>query len=385
MAAVVAMATEVVSDNNAMDGNLFPSMNSYRQPPSETDPEKEMQELHRFLMEARELKEEIIDVEAPSRGSIEALKNEKTHQGQPLKVGFNMQLRIPIPIALGKKNGGVFTKCFRAEGAGGVRLHLTDFETNAQVYITSPSGDAHGPFSGLGSNQDGDFWAPTVVGETACIDVHLNQGGRGLAGTVAGYGFIPSIQQEGGRLRGRELELCSGNANCVENAVCHDTGSLNLENAVGYMQWPSGPYFYSCSGGLISNSGNKPYFLTANHCMSRNKDAKNLEVFFFYRVSTGCGSCGSITYSGPVGGANVVSTSRTSDYSLLELKANPPQGTLYLGWNANPVPNGDSISHSPSRWCSSSIFYSNVRCQQFLLRYIASTSISIQSAYPWGH
>ena len=75
--------------------------------------------------------------------------------------------------------------------------------------------------------------------------------------------------------------------------------------------------------------------------MSRNKVAINLEVFFFYRTEA-CDSC-EYFRSGPVGGANVVSTSRTSDYSLLEPKANPSQGTLYLGWDANPVGNGETL------------------------------------------
>ena len=52
--------------------------------------------------------------------------------------------------------------------------------------------------------------------------------------------------------------------------------------------------YYICSGGLIEDSDGSsavPYFLTANHCLSRGREAKSLETYFNFTESCGASAC----------------------------------------------------------------------------------------------
>jgi PKD repeat protein len=108
-----------------------------------------------------------------------------------------------------------------------------------------------------------------------------------------------------------------------------------------------------CSGGLIADSdpGTQiPYFLTANHCISKDRDAANLECYFQYATS-GCHA----TCPGPGAfprtiGASIMDSSRDGDHTLLQLSQDPPSGSVFLGWTTTPVANSDGtqlfrISH----------------------------------------
>ena len=49
------------------------------------------------------------------------------------------------------------------------------------------------------------------------------------------------------------------------------SGANSIKDAYAKMEWISGPYIYTCTGGLLndSNPSSTNYFLTANHCLSR--------------------------------------------------------------------------------------------------------------------
>lgn len=112
---------------------------------------------------------------------------------------------------------------------------------------------------------------------------------------------------------------------------------------MAHMQWVSGAWLYYCSGGLVADTvaGSQiPYFLTANHCLSRTRDAAGLECYFQYWTASCHGAC----YD-PVGavprtlGAAVVSTNKTGDYTLMQLSENPPAGSYFMGWTSTPIAN----------------------------------------------
>lgn len=139
--------------------------------------------------------------------------------------------------------------------------------------------------------------------------------------------------------------LCSFNASCVENAECATTVMpTNISNsraAYASILFNSGRYYYVCSGGLIADSDESsqiPYFLTANHCLSRGKEARTVETFFNYTQSCGLNNNCALPDSDTVG-SNVVSTNRQGDYTLLRLSQTPPSNTVYLGWNTETVAN----------------------------------------------
>jgi len=112
-------------------------------------------------------------------------------------------------------------------------------------------------------------------------------------------------------------------------------GLPESEGAIAHYTYIKRPYVYMCSGGLLADSDpatDIPFFLTANHCLSKQKDANTAEFYFDFQ--TACGTtCGDNAIAIEVkGGAEILSTSSTSDYTLMTIKQGVPAGRIFLGW-----------------------------------------------------
>jgi hypothetical protein len=137
--------------------------------------------------------------------------------------------------------------------------------------------------------------------------------------------------------------FCSFNEDCVVNASCSAPSSINaVRDAVAHILFRSGAFYYICSGGLLADTtqSGTPYFLTANHCLSKGNEANSLETYFQYSTSCNNPDCSS-PYGSPRNpdtlGGTVLSTNKTSDYTLLQLAQAPPSGSAFLGWSSAPV------------------------------------------------
>ncbi|MGD8678775.1 MAG: serine protease [Lysobacterales bacterium] len=245
----------------------------------------------------------------------------------------------------GTDDGGfVYTMALSSPGAVALRVHFTGFHLPERtgVYLYTDDGQAYGPYTGRGPLGDGEFWSNTVGGDLVMLqlrfvgqasDADLHRAGF----TIADLGHLRPKFQDG---------FCSGNASCVVDASCVNipTAIETAQDAVAHMEWISGAWIYMCTGGLIADTDTGttiPYFLTANHCMSRDKDARNLENFFQYETNhctSGGSACPDPTNGFPrTLGANVVSTGKAADYTLLRLNEAAPTGSAYLGWNATDI------------------------------------------------
>jgi hypothetical protein len=115
---------------------------------------------------------------------------------------------------------------------------------------------------------------------------------------------------------------------------------------------------YSCTGTLINNTsqGERPYFLTANHCISESSVAPTVVVYWEYQSNT-CRPPGSLASGTPLprpgssqSGAILRATYANSDFCLLELDDLIDQQThdvYWSGWDrtgANPT-SAASIHH----------------------------------------
>lgn len=253
--------------------------------------------------------------------------------------------------------GFVWTAAAESSRASGLRVHFNNVNLplGAELYVYNADGQAFGPYTDRGPNNNGDFWSNTVSGSLAYIQLRFH--GKPSASDLKSLNFsiddiahltpkfaLPILQKtpelrEG--LSGNN-EFCSYNEPCVVDASCYNNSAVaDAKKAVAHMQWISGAWIYICSGGLIADADTSSqinYFMTANHCLSRAKDAGSLECFWQYQTS----NCGGACYD-PVGavprtlGSSVVSTNKSSDYTLLELSQNPPSGSVFLGWNNTPI------------------------------------------------
>ena len=138
--------------------------------------------------------------------------------------------------------------------------------------------------------------------------------------------------------------FCSYNETCVENAACPNSSAVTAaRQAVASILFQSRGGFFICTGGLVADTigSQTPYFLTANHCISKSSEASSLETFFDYVTNCSNPDCSQpYNNTGDTVGATILSHSSTSDHSLLQLSSNPvtADGTVaYLGWNSSPV------------------------------------------------
>ncbi|MFC2146153.1 trypsin-like peptidase domain-containing protein [Acidobacteriota bacterium] len=297
-------------------------------------------------------------------------------QSQKLRVGLvkPVGVRFSFPSLDSVKRtadgGMVWTGAVESPGATALRLHFANFNLpdNSALYIYGLNGEAFGPYTGRGHTNSGEFWGHTLTGPVAYVQVRhfgpISENElRSISFNIEGVGYlsekflIPFLQHQDTAIEGISgvREHCPDNEDCVEDASCYSGGAINdAKNAAAYMQWVSGVWIYMCSGGLIADTdtGSQiPYFLTANHCISKAKAAAALECYFQYWTASCHGAC----YD-PVGvcprtlGSDIIDSSTDGDHTLLQLRENPPSGSVFLGWTNQPVATADGtqlfrISH----------------------------------------
>ena len=278
--------------------------------------------------------------------------------------------------------GYVYTTELSSPGAVALRVQFAGFSLPAgtAMYLYNDEGQVFGPYSGRGPLGNGEFDSNTLSGDTVTLQLrHTGPASdRALRDTrfrIVGLGHIRPRFMAG---------ECGYNADCVTNAKCDSNNAVaDAENAVAHMLYRSGRSYYICSGGLINDSddtNNLPLFLTANHCISKGREAGSLEAFFKF-ASNNCGdtSLCEASYASlrdsfdRTLGASIVSTGNAADYTLLRLSEAAPAGSAFLGWNEAPVAFSDGevlhrISHpqgAPQSYSSHVVDVTAGQCQSW--------------------
>ena len=259
----------------------------------------------------------------------------------------------------GTPDGGfVWTAAIRSDGATALRVRLSGFflPPGVEVWIYTDVGEAFGPYVRSGPDGNRDFWTHSVSGSEAFLQLRKRgpvppRDLRTIGFVVAEIAHIDdSAAGRGGSDPGAESSsgLCSYNASCVVCGECAAPSWGDVRDAVAEIRFVSGPFVYICSGGLLADSDGStdiPYLLTANHCISKGREARNMEAFFQYRAAT-CtqvDNCSGPDASTPrTRGSSILETGKTSDYTLLRLAEDAPVGSYFLGWTASPVADDDA-------------------------------------------
>jgi len=311
-----------------------------------------------------------------------------------VRIGLTKPVELTMsgtsPYSSTNDGGRVWSAALESNTATALRVHFTDVNLpgNAALYIYNAGGEAFGPYTGRGPGDKGDFWSHTVSGPIAFVQLRFfgNPAPGELEGDFfkikdighIGPKFLLPFLQKSPTDRGKistPLALCSYNEPCVEDASCFSGTAINdAKYAVAHMEWISGSWIYYCTGGLIADtvaSSQIPYFLTANHCISKSRAASGLECYWQYWTA----SCGGDCYD-PVGvvprtlGADIVSTNKTGDYTLMQLREDPPPGSVFMGWTSAPVAFSDGtelfrISHpagAPQAYSKHRVDVNSVTC-----------------------
>lgn len=264
------------------------------------------------------------------------------------KAGLEPVLHDTFGALRGEADGGfTWDGVVRSPEAAALRVHFTnvDLPEGAELYVYTRDGMAFGPYTGKGPNGTGDFWSNTVQGDEIVIQLRAGTSGT-PSFTVAGLGYLTPEFAMANHLKpvtnAANTKPCSFNANCTVDAACgtENAAVTVATDAVAHMLFASGAYLYICTGGLVADSDlttNVPYFMTANHCISKGSEASSLETFFFYRASS-CQSCPDPGAANTTG-ASLVVGGRTGDFTLLRLSQAAPAGAAFLGWSSTAVAN----------------------------------------------
>lgn len=211
-----------------------------------------------------------------------------------------------------------------SEGAVAVRVQFKDMSLpqGARVFVysaTNPN-EFYGPYTGRGPSADGTFWTPPIQGDTAVIE-YFTPAKNDTAKSPFKVFSIAHVY--------KDITAQDAAASC-ELEVTADWA--NVATSVGRIDFVSQGFVGICSGTLLNNAANdqKPYFLTANHCISTQSEAQSATVYWNYN-----------TGDSPLGaprtfGANLLVTGKSSDSTLLFLTGSLPGGLFFSGWDSTP-------------------------------------------------
>ncbi len=109
-------------------------------------------------------------------------------------------------------------------------------------------------------------------------------------------------------------------------------------------------FTYLCTGTLLNDSlaSNTPYFFSASHCLDSATAARTLNTFWFFDAVE-CGSTAVPPYVQQASGATMLARSADWDWGLVRLGADPPPGSRFAAWRAEPIPAFSTVSvfHHP--------------------------------------
>lgn len=237
---------------------------------------------------------------------------------------------------------------FVVEEAYAFRVRLADVELPKAARIWIYAGDAVlGPYGHELLDPEGGIWLPPAPGGEAVVEIELPAEG-GLTGAALGFtvGEVMELVRDplDGSIEPQVWTDCDVDATCV-SAVSLPVVEV-LREAVARLSFVVGSSSFLCSGGLLNDtddSGFRPFLLTANHCFDTQSSASSLVAYFDYRSSTCNGAAPSLGSVPSVAGATLRATSPASDFTLVELSANPSGTAWFLGWTTFDPTSGQAM------------------------------------------
>jgi len=302
----------------------------------------------------------------PTREEIRGVLRPGRPREEPLRIGLvkSLSARLDIDgLASARRGAGGpardggydWAVAVVSPAAGAMRFHIEGLELppQAELVVYSRAGEAFGPYTGNGPDDDGEFWTDTVFGGEAILQVHVAAPATPddlaqVAFSVSEVGLVLPRYAGTAAPQAPTGPFPCGSPACLVDATCPGTTSAAAlaRNAVAKMEWPQGHFLYTCSGALINdaNPDRANLFLTANHCLDRNRFALNVQFYWRFATSSCNGQCpDNEGWPFRTAGASVVATGRRGDYTLLQLRTPPPAGSVFLGWSAEPVAGSDGL------------------------------------------
>jgi hypothetical protein len=260
----------------------------------------------------------------------------------------------------------VWTLAIRSPGAFGIRVHVSKFDVGAgsAILYTHQSGDmvVHGPFTGKGPHQTGEFWSASLPGDTVFVEVSGAKAPRLEIDRIVHFDKSPAGEaerSERGSLTpiatdqrvGSLLELLP----CHLDVMCYGSPPVHpyARDATGQMNFVVGGASYVCTGTAVNDLDDDTrvsYFLTAYHCLHTQTDVGTLEVVWLWQPDSCSGTLPNYwtlprTTDGTLLATNPTDTG--NDLSFIRLAQDFPPGVTLAGWTTVDLPASATGIHHP--------------------------------------
>ena len=223
-----------------------------------------------------------------------------------------------------------------AEGAQGLRARI---DLRGAPFLELRAASLGGRVTAQAvQSGEGSVWGPWTGGGAQELEVFaLARPAEGSVrvGAIIHFDVSPEAKASGS---------CNVDVTCSSGTSALDAAIAERAKSVARLTFVDDGRAFLCSGTLIdSGQFPTPYFLTANHCITRRAVADSITAYWFYENA----SCG----AGPMrpemvqvaGGMDWVFADPNTDHTLLKLRGAPPSGAVFAGWNASPLATNDSI------------------------------------------
>ena len=315
-----------------------------------------------------------VDLPAMATTKIDAIKKSNSIGGskKSIQIGISRSMREELPNVdapanlhwkMGLNGSKVAYLRIKSAEAKAIRVGLNI--TNAPIGLELRFVGADSPTEVVAlananevttlRDDKGLYWTPMTEGQYQLIEISLPAGSD-----TAAFKFTIDSVSHIFATPSQKFTDAKSVGDCNVDVICaaQTQGFVNAKNAVAEMvfQQNGAGGSYICTGTLLNDNDpytQIPYFYSANHCISTQASANTVNTYWYYENPT-CANPRTFDV-GPsgrfivTGGATLLFADTNSDALLLQLNNPPPAGAFFLGWDANTINIGDSISviHHP--------------------------------------
>jgi len=250
----------------------------------------------------------------------------------------------------------VFRIEIAAPGAEGLRVRFRACDVPKGSEITVHDADepaeSYGPLR-VAATLDEPWFGPTVFGSRAVVVLRvpaakLDERVRLTVDGVSQRYRPPEESDLDGGPRALPVDAHGElrATGCIKSVACDAGYVADVARGVARFEFTTGGNTYLCSGTLLADidtSTQVPWFLTANHCVSTDKTARTMEIYWDYRLPS-CGGSTPNLFSVPrTLGATLSVTSGDTDCTLVRITGSLPSNRFFCGWTAARPVAGDAV------------------------------------------
>jgi lysyl endopeptidase len=282
-------------------------------------------------------------------------------QRQATIIGFPRE----IPEALRSVPLSVVPWKAQADGSQTFKFDLLVSEaagSRVAYRFEGPAGGAEIRFAGNGNVQvfrseiaaQADVvWSPVLEGDRATIELRVlaGQDPKAFRLTLEKLSHLTSAGKSVGQNSLKASGACNIDVTCeLDRTRSRALADIAASTMRILVTKPSGATGF-CSGTLINSltDPGAPYVYTGAHCVDNQREADTINTTWFFQ-SVACNSAAIPPSQSVDGGATVVVRDDTMDLLLLKLKAAPPTGAVFAGWDATVLGTSTPVVgvHHPS-------------------------------------